>query len=101
MRRLFVLTAMLGGCLPDLSVYSVVRSGEDGGVVPGLDGGTPMPSPIDLGTPCPSPHLLVGSVSGSGEGARVMRIDPATGQLCRATEHLERLRAFGDRVSDV
>lgn len=95
------IAVLLCGCLPDLGVYTVVRAGEDGGVLPGTDAGTPMPNPIDLGEPCPSPHLLVGTVSGSGEGARVIRIDPATRAQCRASVHLERMRAFGDRVSDV
>jgi hypothetical protein len=97
----WVAILLLTGCLPDLGLYTIVRAGEDGGVLPGTDGGAPIVNPIDLGEPCPDPHLLIGTVSGSGQGARVMRVDPATRQLCRATEHLERLRAYGDRVSDV
>lgn len=99
-RALSPFVLLLGGCLPDLGVYTVVRPGEDAGLVPGLDAGAPIENPIDLGAPCPNPHLLVGTVSGSGD-ARVLRIDPTSGAYCRASELLELQRAFGSRVSDV
>lgn len=101
MRLALAAMCLLTGCLPPLDGYTLIETGEDAGVLPGTDAGMPMPNPIDLGAPCPNPHLLVGTVSGSSEGARVMRIDPATGAFCRESPILEFQAAYGDRVSDV
>jgi hypothetical protein len=93
--------AALTGCLPPLSDYRVVGPLDDAGHLPGTDAGMPMVNPIDLGTPCPDPHLLAGTVSGSGELARALRLDPRTGAFCRASELVEVQGAFGSRISDV
>ncbi|MCZ7687414.1 MAG: hypothetical protein M5U28_55220 [Sandaracinaceae bacterium] len=92
---------LLGGCLPDLSAWQVVAGRADGGNLPREDGGTGQPNPLDLGPPCPSPHLLLGTIGSSSDAARVLRLDPATGAMCRTSELLEVQRAYGSAISDV
>lgn len=103
MARLFAaaMALMLGGCLPDLSAWQVVQAGVDAGPLPGTDGGTGQPNPIELGTPCPNPHLLLGTVAVSSDAARILRIDPSTDAPCRASELVTEQRAFGAAVRDV
>lgn len=92
---------MLGGCLPDLEPWRVVEPGTDAGRLPGRDGGSPQPNPIDLGTPCPNPHLLLGTTANTDETARVLHVDPATGSLCRNGDPIVEQRAFGYAIHDV
>ncbi len=96
-----LLAIALAGCIPDLSGYSLVEPGQDGGPPPGQDAGSGTPNPIDLGVPCPNPHLLIGMVSGSSSTARVLRVDPATRTACRTSALLELQSAFGSRIADV
>ena len=65
-----VLATALAGCIPDLSGWSLLSPGEDGGPLPGQDAGAGTPNPLDLGVPCPSPHLLAGTIQVSSGTAR-------------------------------
>jgi len=96
-----LLAIALAGCIPNLSDWSLVEPGQDGGPPPGQDAGSGTPNPIELGVPCPNPHLLVGMISGSGTTARVLRVDPTTRTACRSSPILELQRAFGSRIADV
>ena len=80
-----LLAIALAGCIPNLSDWSLVEPGQDGGPPPGQDAGSGTPNPIELGVPCPNPHLLVGMISGSGTTARVLRVDPTTRSTRRAS----------------
>jgi hypothetical protein len=92
----------LTGCLPDLGRWQIVEGPASDGGVPGVDGGGPRtPVPIELGPPCPNPHLVVGTVTGTSNVGRVLRIDPSTNARCRDSALIESQRAYGDGVLDI
>jgi hypothetical protein len=100
-RLLAAMALVLGGCVPDLGQWEVVEPGTDAGVLPGTDGGSAQPNPIDLGSPCPNPHLLLGASGGSETSAHVLRVDPASDSLCRNGTPIVEQRAFGYAIRDV
>jgi hypothetical protein len=87
---------LLAGCPADLSQYTVVRGGSDGGNDPARDAGH---TPVSFGTPCPNPHLLVSTIG--GDPSRVIRFDASMHSQCRASELLEVQRAFGTSIPSV
>lgn len=99
--RIALLALLLGGCIPDLSAW-YIQTG-DAGPVPQGDGGVGggEPNPLDLGPPCPNPHVLVSTLGGTSDTARLLRFDPGTGARCRDSALVETQRAFGYAIYDV